>query len=78
MTTYATPPEATLVATAYGTGSGWYHIERYDNEPPRNRWRLVYPDGTYQRTRTRKDALRLVKLHTYDRAAWTQETQGRA
>jgi hypothetical protein len=61
--TYTKPEGATLVATAYGTGSGWYHIERYDGESSRNRWRLVYPDGSYERTRTKKEALRLFRLH---------------
>lgn len=73
---YATPAGATLVARAYATGGGWYHIERYDDEPPRNRWRLIYPDGGYQRTRTKKDALRLIRLHASDRAAWCREVRG--
>jgi hypothetical protein len=61
--TYTKPEGATLVATAYGTGSGWYHIERHDGEPSRNRWRLVYPGGGYERTSTKKEALRLLRLH---------------
>ena len=39
-------------------------------------WRLVYPDGQWQRTRTKRDALRLAALHFADRAAWTTEVRG--
>ncbi|MDA0250181.1 MAG: hypothetical protein O3B27_11175 [Actinomycetota bacterium] len=39
-------------------------------------WRLVYPDGHWQRTSTKREALRLAALHFADRSAWTVAVQG--
>jgi hypothetical protein len=39
-------------------------------------WVLTYPDGGWQRTKTRRDAHRLAALHFCDRSAWTIEVQG--
>lgn len=58
-------------------GDAIYRIERYDGEPPRNRWRLVYPDGEYQRTGTKAEAVRLANLHADDFPAWSREVTGK-
>lgn len=58
-------------------GDAIYRIERYDGEPPRNRWRLVYPDGEHQRTGTKANAVRLANLHADDFPAWSKEVTGK-
>ncbi len=65
------------VVTELVIGGTIYRIERYDGEPPRNRWRLVYPDGGYQRTGTKANAVRLANLHADDFPAWSKEVTGR-
>ena len=58
-------------------GSEKYQIERYDQAQPSNRWRLIYPNGEYQRTRNKRDAMRLAELHATDNNAWSKEVKGR-
>lgn len=72
---YVKPDGAVVTAMLFGP-DGTYYVERWDNEPPRNRWRLIYPDGGYQRTRNKRDAERLAKLHATDRPAWSKEVTG--
>ena len=75
--TYTVPGDAVVAAILWGPNQSTYYVERYDGQPPRNRWRLVYPEGTYQRVRTRRDAERIASLHANDRAAWSIEITGR-
>ena len=65
------------VVTELMIGDATYRIERYDAEPPRNRWRLIYPDGEYQRAGTKANAIRLANLHATDFPAWSLEVTGR-
>ena len=65
------------VVTELVIGDATYRIERFDDEPPRNRWRLVYPDGGHQRTGTKANAVRLANLHADDFPAWSIEVTGR-
>ena len=39
-------------------------------------WKLTYPDGQWQRTKTRREAHRLAALHFIDRAAWVIAVTG--
>lgn len=39
-------------------------------------WKLTYPDGQWQRTKTRREAHRLAALHFIDRAAWAIAVKG--
>lgn len=39
-------------------------------------WKLIYPDGGWQRTATKREAQRLAALHFIDRAAWTIAVRG--
>jgi hypothetical protein len=55
-------PQVTL--EGYGVVKhGWY-------------WKLTYPDGQWQRTRTKREAQRLAALHFIDRTAWTIAVSG--
>ena len=53
-----------------------YVIERRGRTSATGLWKLTYPDGTWQRTRTKRDDQRLADLHRSDRAAWTLEVHG--
>ena len=53
-----------------------YVIEKRGRTSAAGLWKLTYPDGTWQRTRTKRDAQRLADLHRTDRAAWTLEVRG--
>jgi hypothetical protein len=48
-----------------------YSVVRYGRY-----WKLTYPDGQWQRTRTKRDAHRLAALHFVDPAAWTIAVKG--
>lgn len=39
-------------------------------------WKLTYPDGQWQRTKTRREAHRLAALHFIDPAAWAIAVKG--
>jgi hypothetical protein len=64
---------APLSPTAADDG---YVIEKRGPTSATGLWKLTYPDGTWQRTRTKRDAQRLADLHRSDRAAWTLEVRG--
>ena len=64
---------APLSPTAADDG---YVVEKRGRTSAAGLWLLTYPDGSWQRTRTRRDAQRLADLHRSDRAAWTLEVAG--
>jgi hypothetical protein len=39
-------------------------------------WKLTYPDGGWQRTKTRGEAQRLANLYLTDHQAWVVEVAG--
>jgi len=57
-------------------GDDGYVIVKRGQTSATGLWKLTYPDGSWQRTRTKRDAQRLADLHRTDRAAWILEVRG--
>ena len=71
-------PANTVPAQASAVRKGDHVVNRrgYLIEKCGRRWKLTYPDGGWQRTSTRRDAVRLSALHAEDYPGWGVEVQG--
>ncbi len=62
-----------MVSNQEGVGPAGesFRIERFGTL-----WKLHYPDGGWQRTKTRREAQRLAALYLDDHQAWVAEVHG--
>jgi hypothetical protein len=69
-------PDLPIEIADAGPAASAVVLAGYDVAKAGRYWVLNYPDGGWQRTKTRHDAHRLAALHFCDRAAWTIEVNG--